>query len=94
VSHPDNRDTLTRLVRHIQDDYRAPRVPIETPEARLYATYFLVQILFDKIFVGDEEIVSHDPTKSSAWPELFKPLEHYAVSHAWCAFRSLTPPNG
>ena len=28
------------------------------------------------------------------WHEPFKPLEHYAVSRAWCAFRRLIPPNG
>ena len=61
VSHPDNQDTLTRLVRHIQDTYQAHQVPVQAPEARFYATYFLVQTLFDKIFVGDEEIVSRDP---------------------------------
>jgi GNAT superfamily N-acetyltransferase len=61
VSHPDNQDTLAQLVRHLQDTYRAHRVPVEAPEARFYATYFLVQTLFDTIFVGDEAIVSHDP---------------------------------
>jgi hypothetical protein len=61
VSHPDNQDTVTQLVRHIQDTYQAYQVPVQAPEARFYATYFLVQTLFDKIFVGDEEIVSHDP---------------------------------
>jgi hypothetical protein len=30
VSHPDNRDTLTRLVRHIQDTYQAHQVPISS----------------------------------------------------------------
>jgi hypothetical protein len=61
VSHPDNQDTLTRLVRHLQDTYQAHQVPVQEPEARLYATYFLVQTLFDTIFVGDEAIVSRDP---------------------------------
>jgi hypothetical protein len=61
VSHPDNQDTLTHLVRHLQDTYQAHQVPVQAPEARLYATYFLVQTLFDTIFVGDEEIVSRDP---------------------------------
>jgi hypothetical protein len=61
LSHPDNQDTVTRLVRHIQDNYQAHRVPVQEREARFYATYFLVQTLFDKIFVGDEEIVSRDP---------------------------------
>ena len=28
------------------------------------------------------------------WHEPFKPLEHSAVSRAWCAFRRLTPPHG
>jgi GNAT superfamily N-acetyltransferase len=60
VSHPDNQDTVTRLVSHIQDTYQAHQVPIQEREARFYAVYFLVQTLFDKIFVGDEEIVSHD----------------------------------
>jgi hypothetical protein len=27
------------------------------------------------------------------WHEPFKPLEHSAVSRAWCAFRRLTPPH-
>jgi hypothetical protein len=27
------------------------------------------------------------------WHEPLKPLEHYAVSRAWCALRRLTPPN-
>jgi hypothetical protein len=27
------------------------------------------------------------------WHEPFKPLEHSAVSRAWCALRRLTPPN-
>jgi hypothetical protein len=53
--------TLTRLVRHLQDTYQAHQVPVQEPEARLYATYFLVQTLFDTIFVGDEAIVSRDP---------------------------------
>ncbi len=61
VSHPDNQETVTRLVRHLQDTYQAHQVPIQASEARFYATYFLVQTLFDKIFVGDEEIVSRDP---------------------------------
>jgi hypothetical protein len=61
VSHPDNQETVTQLVRHIQDTYQAHQVPIQASEARFYATYFLVQTLFDKIFVGDEEIVWRDP---------------------------------
>ena len=61
VSHPDNQDTMTQLVRHLQDTYQAHQVPLQASEARFYATYFLIQTLFDKIFVGDEEIVSHDP---------------------------------
>jgi GNAT superfamily N-acetyltransferase len=61
VSHPDNQDTVTRLVRHIQDTYQAHQVPIQACEARFYATYFVAQTLFDKIFVGDEEIVSRNP---------------------------------
>ena len=61
VSHPDNQETVTRLVHHIQDTYQAHQVPIQASEARFYATYFLIQTLFDKIFVGDEEIVSRDP---------------------------------
>ncbi|HEX9867759.1 MAG TPA: hypothetical protein VGC99_04040 [Candidatus Tectomicrobia bacterium] len=61
VSHLDNQDTLTRLVRHLQDTYQAHQVPIQAPETRLYASYFLVQTLFDKIFVGDEAIVLRDP---------------------------------
>jgi hypothetical protein len=48
-------------VRHIQDTYQVHQVPIQASEARFYATYFLVQTLFDKIFVGDEEIVVRDP---------------------------------
>ncbi|HEY5868916.1 MAG TPA: hypothetical protein VI542_25710, partial [Candidatus Tectomicrobia bacterium] len=27
------------------------------------------------------------------WQEPFKPLEHSAVSRAWCALRRLTPPH-
>jgi hypothetical protein len=61
VSHPHNQDTLNRLVHHIQDNYQTHQVPIEEREANFYATYFLVQTLFDKIFVGDEEIVWRDP---------------------------------
>jgi hypothetical protein len=61
VSHPDNQETVTQLARHIQDTYQAHQVPIQASEARFYATYFLIQTLFDKIFVGDEEIVVRDP---------------------------------
>ena len=61
VSHPDNQDTVTRLVRHLQDTYQAHQVPLQASEARFYAIYFLIQTLFDKIFVGDEEIVLRDP---------------------------------
>jgi hypothetical protein len=61
VSHPDNQETVARLVRHLQDTYQAHQVPLQASEAHFYATYFLIQTLFDKIFVGDEEIVSHDP---------------------------------
>jgi hypothetical protein len=61
VSHPCNQETVIQLVCHIQDTYRAYKVPIQASEARFYATYFLVQTLFDKIFVGDEEIVWRDP---------------------------------
>ena len=61
VSHSDNQDTLTRLVGHIQDTYQTHQVPVQAPEVRFYATYFLVQTLFDKIFVGDEEIVARNP---------------------------------
>jgi hypothetical protein len=61
MSHPDNQETLTRLVRHLQDTYQAHQVPLQASEAHFYATYFLVQTLFDKIFVGDEEIVWRDP---------------------------------
>ena len=60
-SHPDNQHTVGRLVRHIQDNYQAHQVPIQESEAHFYAMYFLVQTLFDKIFVGDEEIVYRDP---------------------------------
>jgi GNAT superfamily N-acetyltransferase len=61
VSHPDNQATMTRLMCHLQDTYQAHQVPVQAPEARFYATYFLAQTLFDKIFVGDEAIVSRDP---------------------------------
>jgi hypothetical protein len=61
VSHPDNQATVTRLLRHLQDTYQAEQVPIEENAARFYASYFLVQTLFDKIFVGDEDIVWRDP---------------------------------
>jgi hypothetical protein len=61
VSHPDNAATVTRLGRYIQDISQAHQVPIQASDARFYATYFLVQTLFDKIFVGDEEIVWRDP---------------------------------
>ncbi len=61
VSHPDNPDTVIQLARHIRSHYEACQVPIQEDDARFYATYFLVQTLFDKIFVGDEEIVSYDP---------------------------------
>jgi GNAT superfamily N-acetyltransferase len=61
VSHPDNQETVTHLVRHLQDTYQAHQMPLQASEARFYATYFLIQTLFDTIFVGDEEIVSHDP---------------------------------
>jgi hypothetical protein len=61
VSHPDNQETVTRLERHIQDIYQTRQVRIQASDARFYATYFLVQTLFDKIFVGDEEIVWRDP---------------------------------
>jgi hypothetical protein len=61
VSHPDNQETVTQLMHHIQDIYQVHQVPIQASEARFYATYFLVQTLFDKIFVGDEEIVWRDP---------------------------------
>ncbi len=60
VSHPDNQDTASRLARYIQEHYDASQVPIEEGAARFYATYFVVQTVFDKIFVGDEDIVSYD----------------------------------
>jgi len=60
VSHPDNQETVARLVRHLQDTYQAHQVPLQASAARFDATYFLIQTLCDKIFVGDEEIVSHD----------------------------------
>jgi hypothetical protein len=66
VSHHGNQETVTQLMRHIQDTYQAYKVPIQASEARFYATYFLVQTLFDKIFVGDEEIVWRDPTTGQA----------------------------
>jgi hypothetical protein len=61
VSHPDNQETVRQLVRHLQDTYQAHHVPMQASDARFYATYFLLQTLFDTIFVGDEEIVTHDP---------------------------------
>ena len=61
VSHPDNQDTVIRLERHIQGNYRAHQVPLRRQKPRFYATYFLVQTLLNKIFVGDEEIVSRNP---------------------------------
>ncbi len=61
VSHPGNQETVSRLTRHIQDHYEAYQVPIQEDDARFYATYFGTQTLFDKIFVGDEDIVSYDP---------------------------------
>jgi hypothetical protein len=61
VSHPENQDTVTHLMHHLQDTYQAHQVPLEASAARFYATYFLVQTLFDTIFVGDEEIVVRDP---------------------------------
>jgi hypothetical protein len=60
VSHPDNQETVTRLEHYLQDAYQAHQIPIQVSDARFYATYFLVQTLFDKIFVGDEEIVWRD----------------------------------
>lgn len=61
VSHPENQDTVTLLMRYLQDAYQAHQVPMQASDTRFYATYFLVQTLFDKIFVGDEEIVRRDP---------------------------------
>jgi GNAT superfamily N-acetyltransferase len=61
VSHPENQDTVTHLMRHLQATYQAHQVPIDASAARFYATYFVVQTLFDTIFVGDEEIVVRDP---------------------------------
>jgi hypothetical protein len=61
VSHPANQETVTRLMRHLQATYQAHQVPIDASAARFYATYFVVQTLFDTIFVGDEEIVVRDP---------------------------------
>src|SRR5262249_19043484 len=61
VSHPDNQATVSQLMRHLQATYQAHQVPLQASDARFYATYFLLQTLFDTIFVGDEEIVSHDP---------------------------------
>ena len=61
VSHPANQETTAQLVHYLQDTYQAHQRLIQENEARFYATYFLVQTLFDKIFVGDEEIVRRDP---------------------------------
>ena len=61
VSHSENQDTVTHLMRYLQDTYQVHQVPMQASYARFYATYFLVQTLFDKIFVGDEESVWRDP---------------------------------
>jgi hypothetical protein len=61
VSHPANQETVTRLMRHLQATYQAHQMPIDASATRFYATYFVVQTLFDTIFVGDEEIVVRDP---------------------------------
>ncbi len=60
VSHPGNPDTVSRLAHHIQNHYEVCQVPIQADNAHFYATYFWAQTLFDKIFVGDEDIVSYD----------------------------------
>ena len=52
VSHPDNQETVTQLVRHIQDIYQAHHVPIQASEARFYATYFLLRTLFRQNLCG------------------------------------------
>ncbi len=61
VSHPENQETIIRLAHYIRDHYAVSQVPIREDDARFYATYFVVQTVFDKIFVGDEDIVSYDP---------------------------------
>jgi hypothetical protein len=61
VSHPQNQDTVTHLIRHLHAIYQAHQIALEPSAARFYAIYFLLQTLFDSIFVGDEEIVVRDP---------------------------------
>ena len=40
VSHPDNQDTVTRLMRHIQDTYQAHQVPVEASAGALLRHLF------------------------------------------------------
>jgi len=61
LSHPDNRETINRVSDYIASRYQESEKTITRFDAEFYAHFFLVQTLFDRIFVGDEEILRHDP---------------------------------
>jgi hypothetical protein len=60
LSHPDNRQTLAELERYVKGVYQGDQVAIDDVEARAYAHYFLMQTLFDRIFVGDADVIDRD----------------------------------
>ena len=61
LSHSDNPNTLNRVAAYIVSRYQEREKAITRFDAEFYAHFFLVQTLFDRIFVGDEEILRHDP---------------------------------
>lgn len=59
LAHADNAKTQNQLAETIMACHREQGLDLHPDNARFYAAYFLWQTVFDKIFVGDEECVSH-----------------------------------
>ena len=53
-------ELLEGVSRFVKDCSKENMAPVDEDEARFYATLFLLQTAFDRIFVPDEDIVTYD----------------------------------
>lgn len=60
LSSRKNRDTLAAISEDLKRLYRDAGVALHAADCAHYALFFLVQTLFDRLFVGDDEIVTYD----------------------------------
>lgn len=81
VVEPQRSRTLLRIAEHAAARAGARGKPIHDDEARFYATVFLLQTAFDKIFVPDEDLVVYDRTTGEV-----RVADDY---HEWTAYLEL-----